>query len=159
MLGHESIDLIDISGGTYFPGAVPTTDRPSSGPYYMRFAKRARRVVDTPLMLTGGFKTRDEAAAAVASGVVDVVGLARPLVLDPDLPERWLRVDAADVAFPRFQSTPPGSVTAWYTMRLTALANHCEEEFTATPESALAQYESRDASRVPLWSERFPSNG
>ena len=36
-------------------------------------------------MLTGGFRTARAMADAVASGAVDVVGIARPLCTEPDL--------------------------------------------------------------------------
>lgn len=106
-------------------------------------------------MLTGGFKTRREAAADVRSGAVDIAGLARALVLDPDLPAKWLRAESGDPEFPRFRSPPAGSVTAWYTMRLTALASHREAAFRPRPETALADYESRDAARITAWKEPF----
>jgi len=35
LLGDEAIDLLDISGGTYFPGAAASSDRRSSGPYFL----------------------------------------------------------------------------------------------------------------------------
>jgi 2,4-dienoyl-CoA reductase-like NADH-dependent reductase (Old Yellow Enzyme family) len=154
-LGSERVDLIDVSGGTYFPGAPSSSDRTPSGPYFLSFIERARDVTDTPLMLTGGFKTRSEAVAALDSGAVDVVGLARAMVLDPDLPSRWLRPEGGDPEFPRFLSPPPGGVTAWYTMRLTALANHREADDEPAIDTAISDYESRDAARVGAWRSRF----
>ena len=82
-LDRSSLDLIDISGGTYFPGAKSASDGAGRRPYFIEFAKRARAVTTKPLMLTGGFKTRKQAEDAVTSGAVDVVGLARALVLEP----------------------------------------------------------------------------
>ena len=35
LLGNEAVDLIDISGGTYFPGAPASSDRRTSGPYFL----------------------------------------------------------------------------------------------------------------------------
>lgn len=155
LVGAEEIDLIEISGGTYFPGAAASSDRPSSGPYYSSFAKRARTVTDTALMMTGGIKTRREAAEAVSSGTVDVVGLARSMVVDPNLPTKWLQAEGGDPEFPRFQSPQPGSVTAWYTMRLTALANETESDFRLDAGEALAAYDARDADRITTWQQRF----
>ncbi|MGI9602093.1 MAG: oxidoreductase [Acidimicrobiales bacterium] len=155
LLGSNRVDLIDISGGTYFPGAASSSDRTTSGPYFLEFAQRARTVTDSPLMMTGGFKTRGEAGAAVESGAVDAVGLARALVLDPDLPTKWLQPEGGDPEFPTFPSPPPGGVTAWYTMRLTALANHNEAGFDPELDTAIADYESRDAERVGAWREQF----
>ena len=39
-------------------------------------------------MVTGSFRTREGIEEAVASGDTDLVGLARPLVLVPDLPHQ-----------------------------------------------------------------------
>ena len=41
LLGDEGVDLIDISGGTYFPGARASSDRRSSDPYFLEFVRRA----------------------------------------------------------------------------------------------------------------------
>lgn len=155
ILGNESIDLIDISGGTYFPGAPSSSDRRSSGPYFVEFARRARRVTRVPLMLTGGFKTRHEAAEAVASDVADVVGLARALVIDPELPSRWLGPEPDDPVFPRFDSPPPGGVTAWYTMRLTDLARRAENDVERSLDDAIREYTARDDARVVAWNDSF----
>ena len=161
LLGAEGVDLIDISGGTYFPGAPASSDRRSAGPYFLDFARRARIVTDTPLMLTGGFKTRREAVAAVATGATDLVGLARTMVLDPDLAANWLLPDGGDPQFPRFESPPAGGITAWFTMRLTALANVDEDTFDPSLGEAIEMYESRDVERIETWNAAFgtPSQG
>lgn len=43
-LEESSVDLIDISGGTYFPSAKAASDGAGQGPYFIEFAKRARAV-------------------------------------------------------------------------------------------------------------------
>lgn len=86
---QSSVDLVDISGGTYFPGAEPASEGAGRGAYFIEFAKRARASTTKPLMLTGGFKTRMQAEDVVASGIVDIVGLARMPVLEPTLPDLW----------------------------------------------------------------------
>ena len=86
MLDRTSVDLIDVSGGMYFPGAASSSDdRSSSGPYFIEFAKRAKEVTAIPIMATGGFATRDQARDAVEKGCVDAASLARAMVLDPML--------------------------------------------------------------------------
>ena len=156
LLDQTSVDLIDISGGTYFPGAKASSDGPSDGePYFLKFAQRAKGVTDVPIMLTGGFKRRDQAVDAVVSGAVDMVSLARAMVLDPRLPEVWLTEEGGDPEFPAFDSPPRGGATAWYTMRITALAEDREETFNLDPRSALRVYEGRDAQRCVKWREKF----
>jgi len=153
-LDGRGLDLIDISGGTYFPGAPPSSDRASSGPYFVDFAKSARSRTSVPLMATGGFKRRGEAEAALSAGAVDLIGLARALVLDPGLPTTW-RENGPDPAFPRFAATPPGGVTAWFTMRRTEIGEKREVENAADARAALELDEARDAARVPLWNATF----
>ncbi len=155
LLDQTSIDLIDISGGTYFPGAKASSDGPSRGPYFLEFARRAKGVTNVPLMATGGFKRREQAVDAVASSDVDMVGLARAMVLNPRLAEVWLHEGDGDPDFPRFESAPPGGITAWYTMRLTALGEDRENAFTLDLPSAIRIYEGRDAQRCKEWREKF----
>jgi 2,4-dienoyl-CoA reductase-like NADH-dependent reductase (Old Yellow Enzyme family) len=155
LLDQTSIDLIDISGGTYFPGAKASSDATGQGPYFLEFAKLARAVTKVPLLLTGGFKRRRQAVDAVASGIADMVGLGRAMVLDPCLADVWLSEEGGDPDFPRFESAPPGGITAWYTMRLTAVAEDREKTFQLDLPSAIRLYEERDAQRCHTWQEKF----
>lgn len=155
VIANEAVDLVDISGGTYFPGAPSSSDRQASGPYFVDFARRVRHIARIPIMVTGGFKTYEQAVAAVASGATDLVGIARAMVVDPELPSSWLGSDPADLVFPRFDSPPPGGVTAWYTMRLTDIARHAEHNVERTVEGAIEEYEARDEHRVASWNRAF----
>jgi len=156
LLDRTSVDLIDISGGTYFPGAKASSEGSSDGgPYFLEFARRARGLTDVPLMLTGGFERREQAVDAVSSGAVDMVSLARAMVLDPRLAEAWLTEEGGDPEFPRFNSPPPGGVTAWYTLRMTALGEDRESTFALDPRSALRVYGERDAQRCIKWRKKF----
>lgn len=104
-----------------------------------------------------GVKTRRQAAEVIAGGDVDLVGLARTMVLDPDLATTWLSRCSADPEFPTFDSPPPGGVTAWYTTRLTALGQDREGTFDRTLDAAVTEYETRDAGRVAGWTTRSGS--
>ncbi len=154
-LDASSVDLIDISGGTYFPGAKAASDGVGRGPYFIEFAKRARTKTSKPLMLTGGFKTRAQAEDAVRSGVVDVVGIARALVLEPSLPNLWMENQMPEPYFPRFADAPEGGITAWYTMRLTDIAADKEIDEVGDLPRAIREYEVRDAKRTEIWSRHF----
>jgi 2,4-dienoyl-CoA reductase-like NADH-dependent reductase (Old Yellow Enzyme family) len=94
-LETEGIDLLEISGGTYESTAMVagTPQRESTRAreaYFLEFAERFAQDVSVPIMLTGGFRTRHAMNDAVASGAVAVVGLARPITYEPDLPHRLL---------------------------------------------------------------------
>lgn len=156
LLDQTSIDLIDISGGTYFPGAVASSDSNSGvGPYFLDFASRAKKITAIPIMATGGFKSRQQAIDAVESGAVDMVSIGRAMALNPHLAHDWLSIDGGDPEFPRFDTNPPGGVTAWYSMRLTALAEDKEDEFNLNLESAMSIYDKRDAERCEGWCKTF----
>ncbi len=154
-LDQSSIDLIDISGGTYFPGAKSASDGAGKGPYFIRFARRARAVTTKPLMLTGGFKTCTQAEDAVASGAVDIVGLARALVLEPSLPNLWNADQKPEPVFPRFSDAPEGGITAWYTMRLTEIGADKETQDFGDLGQAIRDYETRDKTRTEIWLRHF----
>ncbi|MEM5477949.1 NADH:flavin oxidoreductase/NADH oxidase family protein [Pacificibacter sp. AS14] len=154
-LDKSTVDLIDISGGTYFPGAKSASDSAGRGPYFIAFAKRARTVTSKPLMLTGGFKTRAQSVAAVTSGAVDVIGLARALVLEPALPNLWADNKMPEPVFPRFSNAPEGGITAWYTMRLTEIGADEETDNVGDLGQAIHAYEARDNVRTEIWSCHF----
>ena len=154
-LDRSSIDLIDISGGTYFPGAKSASDATSSGAYFIEFAKQARSKTNIPLMLTGGFKRYDQAHAALSDGSIDIIGIARALALDPELVKNWEKSLSKDPIYPRFDSPPEGGITAWYTMRLTELAKHQETDEIADLIETVKMYEERDAKRSDHWNKHF----
>lgn len=99
-LNAESLDLLEISGGTYeqprllghsgdaatardTAPAVRESTRQREA-YFMAYAEAIRQVCDIPLMVTGGFRTRAAMLDALASGNANVIGIARPLCTDPD---------------------------------------------------------------------------
>lgn len=55
--------------------------------FFLEFAKAIRhKFSDVPLMVTGGFRTRQGMEAAVAEGGCDMVGIGRPAITNPSLP-------------------------------------------------------------------------
>ncbi len=156
LLNETSVDLIDISGGTYFPGAASSSEGTSAtGPYFIGFAEQAKEVTSIPVALTGGFETRHQAAQALRDGSADAISLARAMALDPSLANRWLSEGGGDPEFPMFDAPPRGGVTAWYSMRLTALGEDNEDRFQQSPADALKVYDARDAERCGVWRHRF----
>jgi len=95
-LAAEGIDLLEISGGNYeSPRLLGVSDDRSERTkareaYFLTFAERLRSAIDVPLMLTGGLRTRATMSAILAEGAVDLIGLARPLALEPELPRALL---------------------------------------------------------------------
>ena len=155
MLDETDIDLIDISGGTYFPGARAASDSGGKGPYFIDFARMARRHTRKPLMATGGFKTLAQVCEAVESNAVDVVGLARALAIAPDLPSLWQAEKMAEPAFPRFSNPGEGDVTAWYTIRLAEIGADADAAAELTLEKARTIYRRRVDALTSTWKAKF----
>ncbi|UZE96746.1 NADH:flavin oxidoreductase/NADH oxidase family protein [Alkalimarinus alittae] len=93
-LANAGIDLIEISGGTYeSPSMVghkmkPTTQKREA--YFLEYAEKVRSLIDTPLVVTGGFRSADGMVTALRSGATDFIGLARPLAVYPNLPNELM---------------------------------------------------------------------
>jgi 2,4-dienoyl-CoA reductase-like NADH-dependent reductase (Old Yellow Enzyme family) len=127
MLESLGIDLLELSGGTYeravmFAEGPPRESTLRREAFFLDQAEKIRAVVKTPLLLTGGFRTRGAMDEALASGAVDVVGLARPLCLEPDLAARLLSgatAAAAEVKLHTGVRALDSMLTgAWYEVQL-----------------------------------------
>jgi len=90
ILSEEGIDLIEISGGTYEkPSMTGIGHRKSTlerEAYFMDYIEKVRKLTETPLMLTGGFRTVEVMEKAIQQNKLDIIGLARPFTLFPNLP-------------------------------------------------------------------------
>jgi len=104
-LDEATIDLIEISGGTYEqpkmanvegagePAHDPYASKPSRAreSYFARFGPEIRRSLKRArLMVTGGFSSAQGMSDAITSDGFDLVGLGRALCLWPDAPARLL---------------------------------------------------------------------
>ncbi|MBX9713893.1 MAG: NADH:flavin oxidoreductase/NADH oxidase family protein [Pseudomonadaceae bacterium] len=94
-LHDEGIDLVELSGGTYEAPAMSDQKRHRASTlareaYFLEFAEKVRAAVPVPLMVTGGFRSLGGMATALSSGAMDLIGLARGLAIEPDLPRRLL---------------------------------------------------------------------
>ena len=98
-LGQEGIDLLEISGGNYEQPAMMGKDGIAEPLYdayvpestakreafFLQYAAAIQKVATMPLMVTGGFRTLAAMNDALATGEVDVIGIARPYCVEPDL--------------------------------------------------------------------------
>lgn len=95
LLDAEGVDMLEISGGTYESPAMSdgkgseSTARREA--FFLDFAERVRAIADLPLMVTGGFRSGTGMTEAIREGATDLIGLARPLALEPELPAALLR--------------------------------------------------------------------
>ncbi|MFN4355622.1 NADH:flavin oxidoreductase/NADH oxidase family protein [Parvibaculum sp.] len=117
-LNAEGLDLLEISGGTYEQPRLVGLDDMTLHPekaetrrestiareaYFLEYAKDIRTATTMPLMVTGGFRSVAGMNAALASGTMDVVGIARPLCVDPEIADKLLSGAAAET--PAYEKT------------------------------------------------------
>ncbi|MGJ5631050.1 NADH:flavin oxidoreductase/NADH oxidase family protein [Nostoc sp. CALU 1950] len=93
VLEKVGVDLIEISGGTYeklaMMGQTDIAQKESTRQreaYFLEYVRKVRSSISLPIMLTGGFRSADAMTQAIEEGSVDVIGLARPLAIAPNLP-------------------------------------------------------------------------
>ena len=100
-LEEETIDLLEISGGTYEQPrllgvegigeyedqniAQSTVKREA---YFVDFAIELREKISIPMMVTGGFRHQDAMVHAIESGAADLIGIGRPLCVLTDAPKK-----------------------------------------------------------------------
>ena len=102
-LEAASVDLIEISGGTYEQPKLLGIDGmeeeenqniPASTlmreAYFVDFAMAMRKELKIPLMVTGGFRQSIAMKQAIESGGADVIGLGRPMCVMTDAPNQLL---------------------------------------------------------------------
>jgi 2,4-dienoyl-CoA reductase-like NADH-dependent reductase (Old Yellow Enzyme family) len=168
-LVEDGIDLLEISGGTYerprllgvgHEKVAEGTRRREA--YFLEYAENIRRAARVPLAVTGGFRSRETMEEALANDRVDVIGIARPLCTEPDLPRR-LMAGASDAA--RADETTlrigPGwlspassnamirganaqAQTAWFYRQILHLSKSEPLELTLSARSALVQHFVRE---------------
>ncbi|HNI88366.1 MAG TPA: NADH:flavin oxidoreductase/NADH oxidase family protein, partial [Leptospiraceae bacterium] len=103
-LDHEGIDLLEVSGGTYEKAAMTGVHEKDTTrlreAYFLEFAHLLRRTVSCPMMLTGGFRTRAGMDQATEEGI-DVLGLARPIAMDPKFPSKIISGESMGMVLKR----------------------------------------------------------
>jgi 2,4-dienoyl-CoA reductase-like NADH-dependent reductase (Old Yellow Enzyme family) len=101
-LNAENIDLLEISGGNYeAPAMLMGNDGAKSvgahqmslprEAFFLEYAKLIREQIKTPLMVTGGFRSRAVMLDALEQNQLDMIGLARPFCVQTDFPKGLLQ--------------------------------------------------------------------
>jgi 2,4-dienoyl-CoA reductase-like NADH-dependent reductase (Old Yellow Enzyme family) len=95
MLANEGMDLIEVSGGTYEKAAMMGRKMKESTrkreAYFADFIVKARKQTESPLLLTGGFRSAKVMATAIKNNELDFVGIARPFAVNPFLAKELLQ--------------------------------------------------------------------
>jgi 2,4-dienoyl-CoA reductase-like NADH-dependent reductase (Old Yellow Enzyme family) len=90
-LEEMGLDALEISGGVegdtrinVRPGIVPGEDEA----YFRPLAREARAATQLPIILVGGFRSREVMEEVLDTGDADCISLCRPFICETDLPNR-----------------------------------------------------------------------
>lgn len=179
-LAAEGIDLLEISGGTYerllfleerAPEEARSTREREA--FFLTYARTIRpELSGIPLMVTGGFRSRAAMADALEASELEMVGLARPLCVDPATPQGLLAGDLEEAGrWERGLCLGSGylgpassskmirgfnhqAAVAWFYRQILALADGRKPDTTLTARRALARH-LRDELRLARARRRF----
>ncbi|WP_394821242.1 NADH:flavin oxidoreductase/NADH oxidase family protein [Pendulispora albinea] len=132
-LAKAGIDAIEVSGGTFespaMAGLYADKGARRREGYFLGYAESVRPRVDTALMVTGGFRSGAGIARALRRGAADLVGLSRPMVVEPSFPRNVLAHPEHRIDF-RERSTGIKALdrlalldTTWYEHQLARIAH------------------------------------
>lgn len=93
-LQADGINLVEVSGGNYenpsMVGANAKASTVKREAYFLDYAEKAKHTLDIPLVVTGGFRSAAAMNEALAAGSTDMIGIARPLAVEPDMANKLL---------------------------------------------------------------------
>jgi 2,4-dienoyl-CoA reductase-like NADH-dependent reductase (Old Yellow Enzyme family) len=100
-LADLGLNAVEVSGG--YAGDSDFNSRLAVGSrepeaYFRSLAQRARAATRLPVILVGGLRSRAVMDEVLAAGDADMISLCRPLVREPDLPNRLRRGEATAAA-------------------------------------------------------------
>lgn len=97
ILVAAGLDLISISAGVYgsYPTIVPPVDTPHG--CNVPLAQGVKSVVNVPVITAGRINDPRQAEEILASGAADLIGMARALITDPDLPAKAARGEFEEI--------------------------------------------------------------
>jgi 2,4-dienoyl-CoA reductase-like NADH-dependent reductase (Old Yellow Enzyme family) len=95
-LSRLGIDAIDLSGGLagsrYRKGRKDLLWMKKEA-YFRPYSEMVKKVTRVPVILVGGLRKPETMRKILEEGVADLIGLARPLIREPDFPNRIIRGD------------------------------------------------------------------
>ncbi|MBF0591249.1 MAG: NADH:flavin oxidoreductase [Nitrospirae bacterium] len=88
------VDAIEISGGMFEsdPSLKPAREdilKAEDEAYFKETAAMFKKELDIPVILVGGMRSKAVCEGLLAGGYADLISLSRPLIREPDLPDKF----------------------------------------------------------------------
>jgi 2,4-dienoyl-CoA reductase-like NADH-dependent reductase (Old Yellow Enzyme family) len=156
MLNDTNLDLLELSGGSLEQPKVvgaalkdegedklPQSTRKREA-YFVEFAGAVKAAARMPVMVTGGFRTVAGMAEALENGELDVVGLGRPMIADPETPRKILSGKIERTLSPE-NALSLFHLLGWNNMQLERLAAGLDPDLDLDGEAAATAFKTREA--------------
>lgn len=88
-LRDMGLDGVEISGGIGEGNSRRGILHEADEAYFLPIARKARLVTDLPIILVGGMRSLAVMTGILDEGAADFIALSRPLIREPDLPNRF----------------------------------------------------------------------
>jgi len=164
-LNASTLDLLELSGGSLEQpkqvgasfkdegedGRRPSTVRREA--YFVAFAGAVKAVAAMPVMVTGGFRTAAGMSAALQAGELDLVGIGRPFIADPETGARLLSGEIERAAAPE-AGLDLFHLMGWFNMQLERLGDGLDPDLSLDGAEATAQFRALEEGYVRALMQR-----
>lgn len=88
-LANLGLDFVEISGGTYErPAMMGATSKSTNQVFFAEYSKKLKQKIDIPVVVTGGIRSINAMNTLLNNKTTDFIGIARPLTIDPNIPNK-----------------------------------------------------------------------
>ena len=88
-LANLGLDFVEISGGTYErPAMMGATSKSTNQVCFAEYSKKLKQKIDIPVVVTGGIRSINAMNTLLNDNTTDFIGIARPLTIDPNIPNK-----------------------------------------------------------------------
>ena len=87
------LNAVEVSGGMFEAGKMtvrPNIESESQEAYFRESAGTFAKELEIPVMIVGGIRSRSIAENLLKKGDADLISLSRPLIREPDLPNKFM---------------------------------------------------------------------
>ncbi|MFA6117587.1 MAG: NADH:flavin oxidoreductase/NADH oxidase family protein [Sphingomonas sp.] len=150
-LNETSLDLIELSGGSLEQPKVVGIALKDEGvdgrsestkareAYFIDFAAGVHAAATMPVMVTGGFRTLAGMQAALEDGDLDLVGIGRPMIADPECPRKLLAGEIEQAPAPE-RALDLFHLMGWFNMQLERLGDGLDPDLNWAGADAAATF-------------------
>jgi FMN oxidoreductase CC3083 (imported) len=88
-LANLGLDFVEISGGTYErPAMMGATSKSTNQVFFAEYSKKLKQKIEIPVVVTGGIRSINAMNTLLNDNTTDFIGIARPLSIDPNIPNK-----------------------------------------------------------------------